>query len=168
MAMDAATVIRTAAIGDLDAMVDVHTQARTAYYRAGGLAEAELADPAEHAERIAGWRRAISGGRHITLCAVRGERVVGVLSMGAPNGEVCELYQIHVRPGSWGLGIGSRLHAAYAAALRNGCVPYGRLCVWERNARARAFYARHGWRPDGHRTPGPGGADYLRMRLAVG
>ena len=166
--MDEMTVIRNAAVGDLDAVVDVHTQARTAYYRAGGLAEAELADPAEHAERTAGWRRAVEGERHITLCAVRGERVVGVLSMGAPEAGGCELYQIHVRPGSWGLGIGSRLHAAYVEALRDAGVPYGRLCVWERNARARAFYARHGWRADGHRMPGPGGADYLRMRLSVG
>jgi ribosomal protein S18 acetylase RimI-like enzyme len=162
------TTIRTATIGDLAAVVDVHTQARTAYYRAGGLAEAELTDPVEHAERTAGWRRAIGGERHITLCAVRGERVVGVLSMGAPEEGVCELYQIHVRPGSWGLGIGSRLHAAYVAALRDARVPYGRLCVWERNGRARQFYVRHGWRADGHRTPGPGGADYLRMRLRVG
>ncbi|MDF3290419.1 GNAT family N-acetyltransferase [Streptomyces silvisoli] len=166
--MDAATVIRTAAIGDLDAMVDVHTQARTAYYRAGGLADAEFADPAEHAQRIAGWRQAIGGGRHLTLCAVRGERVVGVLSMGTPNEGVCELYQIHVRPGSWGLGIGGRLHAAYVAALRDAGAPYGRLCVWERNARARAFYACHGWRADGQRTPGPGGTEYLGMRLAAG
>ncbi|MEU1626615.1 GNAT family N-acetyltransferase [Streptomyces sp. NPDC020096] len=167
------TSIRPATTADLDAMVDVHTQARTAYYRAGGLAEAELTDPAEQAERIAGWRRAIRSEDLVTLCAVRGDEVVGVLSMGPPHeqdvepGSVGELYQIHVRPGSWGLGIGGRLHDAYVTALRDASVPYGRLSVWKRNERARGFYARHGWRPDGHHTPGPGGADYLRMRLAV-
>jgi len=71
-----------------------------------------------------------------------------------------------VRPDSWGSGIGSRLHHAYVQTLLDASLPYGILSVWERNTRARAFYARHGWRPDGGRVTGPGGADYLRLRLA--
>ncbi|MFE2228556.1 hypothetical protein [Streptomyces kronopolitis] len=49
--------------------------------------------------------------------------------------------------------------------LREAALAAGRVEAWERNERARAFYARHGWRPDGHRRPGPAGACYVRMRL---
>jgi RimJ/RimL family protein N-acetyltransferase len=156
--------IRPATPGDLDAMVAVHTQARTAYYRAGGLDDADICTPAQHAERVAGWARAISATDRHTLCAVPvtdPEEVLGALSISTAG----ELHQIHVRPDSWGSGIGSRLHHAYVQTLLGASLPHGTLSVWERNTRARAFYARHGWRPDGERAPGPGGADYLRLRL---
>jgi RimJ/RimL family protein N-acetyltransferase len=158
--------IRTATPADLEAMLAVHTAARTAYYRAGGLRETEVTDPQEQAERAAGWARAIVGDHRTTMCAVRAEgTVVGVLSAGIPADG--ELYQIHVAPGDWGTGVGTSLHAAYVQALRAAGLRHGTLYAWERNARAGAFYARHGWRPDGRRRPGPGGADYIGLRLEL-
>jgi GNAT superfamily N-acetyltransferase len=142
--------IRIATPADLEAMLAVHTAARTAYYLAGGLHEAELADPREQAERAAGWARAVAGDH----------RSAGMPADG-------ELYQVHVAPGDWGTGVGASLHAAYVRALRAAGLRQGTLYAWERNARARAFYARHGWRPDGRRRPGPGGADYIGLRLEV-
>jgi ribosomal protein S18 acetylase RimI-like enzyme len=160
--------VRPTTPADLDAMVAVHTEARTAYYRAGGLDDAEICTPAEHADRIAGWARAIRSTDRTTLCAVReadpdASAVLGILAIGTTG----ELHQIHVRPASWGRGIGSLLHDAYVRTLRDASIPYGTLSAWERNPRALAFYTRHGWRPDGERTPGPGGADYLRLRLEL-
>lgn len=76
-----------------------------------------------------------------------------------------QLYQIHVEPGSWGEGIGSRLHGLFLRHLDAAGLPTGILEVWERNARARAFYTRHGWQPDGTSRPGPADAPYLGMRL---
>ncbi|WP_127360277.1 GNAT family N-acetyltransferase [Actinacidiphila soli] len=70
--------IRPATPADLDAMLAVHTAARTAYYRAGGLSEAELTDPAEHAGRAAGWARAVERADRTTLCAVRADGAVVV------------------------------------------------------------------------------------------
>ncbi|MCL6300611.1 GNAT family N-acetyltransferase [Streptomyces kronopolitis] len=109
---------------------------------------------------------------------MRNDTVVGVVAMGPPLGAgaesrdpgieaeaVGELYQIHVLPGQWGRGIGGQLHAAFVRFLREAALPAGRVEAWERNERARAFYARHGWRSDGHRRPGPAGACYVRMRL---
>ena len=158
--------IRIATPADLEAMLAVHTAARTAYYLAGGLHEAELADPREQAERAAGWARAVAGDHRTAMCAVRADgTVVGVLSAGMPADG--ELYQVHVAPGDWGTGVGASLHAAYVRALRAAGLRQGTLYAWERNARARAFYARHGWRPDGRRRPGPGGADYIGLRLEV-
>jgi GNAT superfamily N-acetyltransferase len=119
--------------------------------------------------RIAGWARAIRSTDRTTLCAVReadpdASAVLGILAIGTTG----ELHQIHVRPDNWGRGIGSLLHDAYVRTLRDASIPYGTLSAWERNPRALAFYTRHGWRPDGERTPGPGGADYLRLRLELG
>ena len=39
------TLLRTASLDDMDPIVELHTQARTAYYQAGGLSEAELTSP---------------------------------------------------------------------------------------------------------------------------
>lgn len=52
--------------------------------------------------------------------------------------------------------------------LRESSLETGLLDAWERNSRALAFYTRHGWVPEGGRRPGPGGADFLRLRLDLG
>ena len=59
------------------------------------------------------------------------------------------LEAIYVRPSSWGGGLAARLHDAAVAELRARGVSRARLWVLEENARARRFYERLGWRPDG-------------------
>lgn len=163
---------------DLDSLVELHTRARTAYYRAGGLPAEQIDTPDGPARRREGWARSTLSATRTVRCALRNGTVVGVVAMGpplAPGNQplgpgneavtVGELYQIHVLPGQWGRGIGGQLHAAFVRFLREAALPVGRVEAWERNDRARAFYTRHGWRPDGHRRPGPAGACYVRMRL---
>jgi GNAT superfamily N-acetyltransferase len=59
------------------------------------------------------------------------------------------LEALYVRPAAWGSGLADELHRAAVAELRSrGCVR-ARLWVLEQNGRARRFYERHGWRPDG-------------------
>jgi GNAT superfamily N-acetyltransferase len=53
------------------------------------------------------------------------------------------LCQLFVRPDAWGTGVASELHDR---AVELGA---RRLWVMERNARARRFYEKRGWRPDG-------------------
>ncbi|MGW2719434.1 N-acetyltransferase family protein [Streptomyces sp. NPDC001492] len=167
------TLLRTATLDDLDRITDLHTQARTAYYRAGGFSEPDLASPGARSRRRDMWTHAIEDDTRTVLCAVRGGETVGVLAMGPPldpdvdAAAAGQLYQIHVRPGSWGQGIGTLLHAAFVRQLRDASLPTGVLEAWERNSRAQAFYARHGWKPDGHRRPGPADANYVRMRLEL-
>ncbi|WP_433858609.1 GNAT family N-acetyltransferase [Streptomyces kronopolitis] len=123
------------------------------------------------ARRREGWARSIRSATRTVRCALRNDTVVGVVAMGPPLGPgnevgtVGELYRIHVLPGLWGQGIGGQLHAAFVRFLREAALPMGRVEAWERNDRARAFSACHGWRPDGHRRPGPAGACYVRMSL---
>jgi ribosomal protein S18 acetylase RimI-like enzyme len=79
-------------------------------------------------------------------------RVVGFASTGPSRDEdeIGELYAIYVDPEAWSTGAGralmtaaeERLAAEWTAAL---------LWVLEENPRARGFYERAGWAPDGVR-----------------
>lgn len=53
---------------------------------------------------------------------------------------------LYVRPEAWGTGVAARLHERALEALGPGTA---RLWVLEENHRARRFYERRGWRPDG-------------------
>jgi GNAT superfamily N-acetyltransferase len=59
------------------------------------------------------------------------------------------LNNLYVRPEAWGTGVAARLHDQAVAALRAAGVETARLWVLEDNHRARHFYERRGWRPNG-------------------
>ncbi|MEU4368385.1 GNAT family N-acetyltransferase [Micromonospora chersina] len=165
--------VRHATLADLDGIIDVHTQARLAYYGAGGLTSDSIVNPTLEREQRTGWTAAIGSPRKRVLCAVVEGRIVGIAAMGPPlspevdAGTVGQLYQIHVVPGSWRKGIGSTLHAIFVRYLEEVSLPTGLLEVWERNSRARAFYTSHGWRPDGEFREGPDNSRYVNMRLEL-
>lgn len=80
-----------------------------------------------------------------------------------------ELYAVYVRASQYGTGLGHRL---LEAAI--GDAP-AYLWVFEANVRARGFYARQGFEPDGARNPsrrsrslksGSGAADVSPRRRA--
>jgi GNAT superfamily N-acetyltransferase len=81
-----------------------------------------------------------------------GDVVVGFASVGPSRDEDAfgELYALYVEPDVWSTGVGraliraaeERLGGEYDAAL---------LWVLEENPRARRFYERAGWAPDGAR-----------------
>jgi GNAT superfamily N-acetyltransferase len=56
---------------------------------------------------------------------------------------------LYVRPEWWGSGVAGELHDRAVAALREAGVATARLWVLEANGRARRFYERRGWAPDG-------------------
>ncbi|MGN6578339.1 MAG: GNAT family N-acetyltransferase [Nocardioides sp.] len=165
--------IREAHPTDLDAIAEVHTRARTAYYTAGGVDPQTLVDPAAVERRKRGWSELLGLPEAAVLCAVDGRQVIGLLAMGPPHDQDVQaasyrqLFQIHVDPDAWGEGVGRALHDAFVGRLRAAGFTGAVLEVWEANARARAFYARQGWREDGVRRPGPEGKDYLRLRLEL-
>ncbi len=88
------------------------------------------------------------------MIAVRGAEVVGHASAGParPNDtarapvRVRELWSLYVRATEYGTGLASRL---LETVLPAG-VP-AEVWVFEQNPRARAFYAKHGFVPDGAR-----------------
>ncbi|MFG3289455.1 GNAT family N-acetyltransferase [Streptomyces sp. NPDC048179] len=161
--------IRPARGEEAAALAALHTRTRTAYYTAGGLPANELTS----AKQISAyWERAVAEGR-AQVASTSEDSVVGFLMAGPPKFEdidsasVRELQQIGVEPNGWGCGVGSLLHEAFVRRLHADGLTDGVLECWEANARAQAFYARHGWRPDGSHRPGPLGRDYVRLRVRV-
>lgn len=172
-------VVREATFEDLDVIVKVHSQARAAYYVAGGNSAQQIDPPGAAAKRRESWTRLLRSDARV-LCALWADQVVGIALMalaepGAASEEgeegeaasVGELYALHVAPSHWSRGVGSRLHAAYVAFLQSSSISTGELEVWHRNSRAMSFYSRLGWQLDGRRREDADGV-YLRMRLNVG
>jgi GNAT superfamily N-acetyltransferase len=79
-------------------------------------------------------------------------RVVGFSSVGPSRDErgVGELYAIYVDPDAWSTGAGRALIERAEEQLR-AAYEVATLWVLEDNPRARDFYERAGWAPDGAR-----------------
>ncbi len=111
-----------------------------------GLLDAALADVDGRGAR---WRSVLLGD-HGTLLAEDDGRVVGFVSTGpardADRSASLELYALYVRRSHQGRGIGHRLLAAGVGDAASS------LWVFRDNHPARAFYARHGYQPDGVET----------------
>lgn len=98
------------------------------------------------------------GTRAVNLVAERGGSVVGWACYGpyrdgqATTGEA-ELYALYARPDRLSTGVGRALMTESAArAAREG---YGAMRLWvlKGNARARRFYEKAGFAPDGAEEP---------------
>jgi GNAT superfamily N-acetyltransferase len=113
------------------------------------------ADPERLAERLAdterwveAWTRQLVAGPPRVLAEADGE-LVGFAVVGdnrdADAPSPTELYAIYVRAAWWGTGLGQQLWDAVR--------PEAACSLWvlEDNARARGFYARNGFVPDGAR-----------------
>src|SRR5579884_31924 len=104
--------------------------------------------------RVRGWRpplRTPPPGWS-TFVADDGGVVVGFASVGPSRDEpgVGELYAIYVDPGRWSTGAGLALLRRAEKQLAS---EYDEATLWvlDDNPRARAFYERAGWAPDGGR-----------------
>ncbi|MFC8916120.1 GNAT family N-acetyltransferase [Streptomyces sp. NPDC057116] len=96
--------------------------------------------------------------RAVNLVAERGGSVVGWACYGpyrdgqAPTG-AAELYALYARPDQLSTGVGRALMAE--AVSRAASEGYGAMRLWvlKGNARARRFYERAGFAPDGAEEP---------------
>ena len=91
------------------------------------------------------------------------------LTPGGSDGQVAELYALYVHPAWWSTGTGRALmdHVlARVCAAGYACIT---LWVLEANARARRFYQRAGFAPDGarHVLDDLGGVTEIRYRRAL-
>lgn len=151
-------LLRHAEVRDAEAVGGVMCRALQAAYLDAALAStpsrqrlAEL----RPGDLVVGARRLIAGhdDADFTLLAETGDEVVGLSRLrvgperGSPvHGEIASLY---VDPSSWGSGHGGRLlEGAIEQLRRRGC---SRVWLWVavENERARTFYRRHGFTPDG-------------------
>jgi GNAT superfamily N-acetyltransferase len=87
-----------------------------------------------------------------TVVCEDGGHVVGFASTGPSRDEdeIGEVYAIYVEPDAWSTGAGRALLASAEATL---AAAYDAALLWvlEDNPRARRFYERAGWAPDGVR-----------------
>jgi GNAT superfamily N-acetyltransferase len=146
--------IRRASVADAPDIANVHVRTWQAAYE--HVFGSERLAGLDVARRVAGWTRAIEGDEPVFVADDDG-RVVGFVSTGA-----CELYSIYALPEAWGSGAGPALMSAAVEQLRGeGC---GDAVLWvlEDNPRARRFYEREGWEPDGGRKED----DFLGVRVA--
>lgn len=117
------------------------------------------------------WRVALGSSASHTAVAENKGSVVGVVRFGrdpddSRRGHVFSLY---VHPSASGSGIGGALLQRATAWFRSQDLTEATLWVFEANAAARRFYARHGWFPDGGtRTEQQFRAAELRLRLQLG
>lgn len=150
----------------------VHIAAWQAAYR-GLMPDAylDVLDPVARGQR---WRTALSGGCGGGRYRVNGleglalvveddgggvpglaPRVAGIAVAGPDRGgeepPVGELWMINLAPQAWGRGLGTTLLAAAVDELGRAGHPEALLWVVAGNARARRFYEREGWEPDGGR-----------------
>jgi GNAT superfamily N-acetyltransferase len=91
------------------------------------------------------------------------------LTPAGSDGQVAELYALYVHPTWWSTGTGRALMDHVLAGV---CVAgYAWITLWvlEANARARRFYARAGFAPDGarHVLDDLGGVTEIRYRRAL-
>ena len=150
----APVAVRTATIDDAPGIARVHARSWQAGYR-GIVADSFLGglDDDVWVER---WRTIFTEPREgaRTLVSAEGGEVTGFARIGPvrdpdPPGQAWdEVYAIYLHPAWWGRGVGSALMVGALDTVAED-VPGVSLWVFRDNARARAFYERHGFEFDG-------------------
>lgn len=99
------------------------------------------------------WREALEAPGPGTrgVVAVEDGRLVGVIRMGHDPDELTagHVFSLYVDPDAQGGGVGRRLLDAAVEWFRSEGLTEATLWVFEANDRARRFYGRAGWTPDG-------------------
>lgn len=141
--------LRTATIDDAEVIAGVHVASWQAAYR--GIVPDDILDNLSIAQRTQAWH-VVFRDHDAPLVALRGGRIIGFVGWGASRdadvAELGELYAIYVAPESVNTGAGLALMTAATSDLRR---QFAAAVLWvlRDNQRARRFYERFGWSPDG-------------------
>jgi GNAT superfamily N-acetyltransferase len=155
--------VRPAGPEDSEALGRVHIAAWQAAYR--GLMPDDFLDALDPAARAKRWHAALlegpgdgrypAEGFEALALVIEGDdgQVAGISVVGPPRrtepSGVGELWMINLEPAAWGRGIGTQLLAAANDEMRRAGYVEAVLWVVAENRRARRFYEREGWKPDG-------------------
>jgi len=165
---EGAVVLAAPGIADAEGIGRMHRRSWVEAY--SGLMPADFWTRNTEEQRIERWRdnlREPAPGL-MTRIARRHDEIVGIASAGparanptaGPPVRERELWSLYVLESEYGTGLADRLLSAV--------LPAGpaELWVFEANPRARAFYARHGFAPDGARHVfGPELGDQPEIRM---
>lgn len=148
-------VIRPASHDDAERIGLVHVRSWQGAYH--GLMPQQYLDRLGSARRAEGWRRQMSemGARAGMLAAETASDLTGFVSFGpsrdddADPDQTGEVLAIYTMPNTWGTGAGRQLMSAAVERMMADGSADAKLWVLDTNARARRFYAKAGWAPDG-------------------
>ena len=165
--------IRAAGPADAAAIAGVHVRSwQEAYVGIVSATYLDSLDPQVAAER---WAHHLEHGPADgvrTWLAQDGGRLLGFASVGPSRDEDAgrgdlEIYSIYLDPGTWGHGVARELMKTLIAEAGDRTP----LTLWvlAANERARHFYRRHGFQPDGvERYEDVGGEELLEVRYRRG
>ena len=167
--------LRPSDTSDAAAIAAVHVEAwREAY---AGVVRGDVLAALSGADREKAWKSSLADPARpflVTVAELDG-KLVGFCARCVPTrdededlstGEIAALY---VTPTYWGCGVGGALlRDALGQLDAEGC-PQVTLWTFDANDRARGFYERFGFMPDGtSRPPQDGRPSEVRMRLKWG
>lgn len=152
---------------DARAVAEVHVGAWRDAYR-GQMSDATL-DGLDVDAREDLWRRADMGTVFVSTLegVLQGFVCVGVSRDEDTDATGHELYALNLRASAWGTGMGVALLRTGESAMREAGADAATLWVLETNARARRFYEREGWRPDGARKADSADLREVRYRKTL-
>jgi GNAT superfamily N-acetyltransferase len=158
--------LRDATARDLDAVAALFLRCWRGYR---GVLPERLVAVFDEESAVELWRGPLESPRPGTrgIVAVDGERVVGVIRIGRDPDEPTRghVFSLYVDPDWQGSGVGRLLLAAAHEWFAGEGLADATLWVFEANARARAFYERNGWQPDGGTRVEPAlGEPEIRLR----
>jgi RimJ/RimL family protein N-acetyltransferase len=163
--------VRPAEPADAAGIAAVHVRSWQPAY-AGLLPERVLAS-LDVERRTAEWQTALGPHSHLhAWVATTGDDVVGFVSMGPAQDEdadrrTLQIYAIYLDAGMWGQGAARELMRTALAEVP----PRTPVTLWvfAENERARHFYRRHGFQPDGtERTQDYDDTSLLEVRYRRG
>lgn len=138
--------LRPASTADVDACLAVQRRsAVVGYAHIFPQDEYPFPDDIVRAE----WVDRLNSGVPVTLAVIDGA-AVGTISIRPPR-----LESLFVVPEQWGSGVGDVLHGTALEQIRSSGWRSAELDVMVDNARARRFYEKRGWQPDGRTEVSP-------------
>lgn len=150
-------MVRQATIDDAPRIAEIHVRTWQIAYR--GIVFDSILDAMDVSKREQVWRENLAKQHELgrmNFVVENESDVAGWVSIG-PNrdtdvdiGAVFELYGLYLHPDHWDKGYGYRL-IAHALDWVRAQRKWKEITLWviEPNARARRFYERVGYRPDG-------------------
>jgi len=165
--------IRTATTADAPAIAAVHVRSWQSGY--AGIVPAEYLDALDVGTRTGDWRRWLTAGPAddvATWVATAGADIIGFATVGPARDDDArrderEIYSIYMEPDSWGSGVARELMRTVVE--ESGARTPLSLWVLADNERARRFYRRHGFTPDGAEKPREiGGTALVEVRYRRG
>ncbi len=150
--------MRWAGPADAPAVAAVHVRSWKAAYP--GLVPQDFLDALTPEARLGSWREILSsppsaGEATLVLVTEGDDEVLGFASYGSTRDEdvddtvVGEVRALYLDPSAWGRGAGAALLQSAVDELSVAGFGVASLWVLETNERARRFYEKLGWRPDG-------------------